>query len=262
MISTNYAKTHIIANWKSFLTKIEATNLALSINEYQKSNNNKGYSDIYNKNIVVLPPTLFYSDIQDIFKGTPIEVGVQKSSPCKQGPYTGETSVPALKSMDCKYCLSGHYERRHHFAETDDIIHRNIAQLLIHNITPIVCIGDTKEEFQENSTIYSCLTQIYRLMNYLKRTGEMDESKYSNILFVYEPIWAIGTGIIPSQEFNEGVYRSIQSFISYKYGFNPTILYGGSVNIDNIHQMRIFNGLLVGQASVNPYTFNEICKRF
>jgi triosephosphate isomerase len=259
-MTNTHAKTHIIANWKSFLTKKEATNLALSIYESQKLN--EEYSREHDKNIVLLPPTLFYSDIQNIFKGTPIEVGVQKSSPCKQGPYTGETPVSALKSVDCKYCLSGHYERRRHFAETDESIYRNIAQLLIHNITPIVCIGDSKEEFQENRTVYSCLTQIYRLMNYLKRTEEVSETKYPNILFVYEPIWAIGTGIIPNQEFNERVYCSMQSFISYKYGFNPTILYGGSVNIDNIHQMKIFNGLLVGQASINPYTFNEICRRF
>ena len=255
-------KNHIIANWKSFLNKKEVIHTALNI--YSHSKYNEEYR-IHDNHVILLPPTLFYSDIQNIFRGTTVDVGVQKSSPCKKGPYTGETTAASLQSADCKYCLSGHYERRKHFSETDEIVYRNIAQLLIHNITPIVCIGDTKEDYQNNRSLYTSLSQLYRLMNYLQRTpelAEMEPSPWEKILFVYEPIWAIGTGVIPPKHINEYMYCSMHTFLTHKYDFNPTILYGGSVNLHNLDEFSLFNGLLVGHASTNSYTFNEICKYY
>ena len=149
----------IVGNWKAYLLRDEATQLAYSI--YQSHSALPSFSQFnINTNIVLLPPTLYIGDIQRIFRRTRIRVGAQHASPFGVGAYTGELPPPSLKSAGCDYCLVGHYERRHHFGETDATFFATIHQLLIHGITPIYCIGDSKEEFAQSNRVSHCVKQI------------------------------------------------------------------------------------------------------
>jgi triosephosphate isomerase len=254
-----YSKKHIVANWKSYLNRGEATALALSL--YQTQNIHKNF-DVYDKNIIVLPPTLYYTEISRILRTTTINVGAQLSSSHNNGAYTGETTAQSLHSTGCRYCLVGHYERKHYFGQMEKEIHQSTLQLLLNDITPIYCIGETKDDYVNNNSIYTCLMQIDTLLAFLTQSPGFDHSKLQNILFAYEPIWAIGSGIVPNKTYNEQVYYSIHSFITHKYGFNPIILYGGSVALHNLHTMKVYNGLLIGKSSIDSEIFTQICKRF
>lgn len=249
----------IVGNWKSYLNHEPAISLTQKIKQ-----NHQIYSHFYpNKKIILLPPSLYLSEIQNHLKDTTLHVGAQHCSTKDNGAYTGEITATMLNSADISYCLVGHYERKQHFSEKEDDVFIRVLQLLQQNITPIYCFGETADEFQNDETIYSCLSQLRRLVSFLySQLPPSEHIKISRILFAYEPIWAIGTGIVPGQVFTERVYSSIHSFLSYRYQFNPIILYGGSVHPNNIHTMGIYNGLLVGQTSIHSKLFNEICVKF
>lgn len=249
----------IVGNWKAYLLRDEATQLAYSI--YQSYSALPSFTKC-NTNIVLLPPALYIGDTQRIFRRTLIHVGAQHASPFGVGAFTGEFPPPALKSAGCDYCLVGHYERRHHFGETDATFFATIHQLLVHGITPIYCIGDSADEYAQSNTVPHCVKQIDDLYEYLCERSGLNRTHFQKIIFAYEPIWAIGTGVIPNKSFADVVYCSLHSHISRKYAFNPTILYGGSLRTHNCHHMRTFDGLLVGQASTNAKEFIGICDKW
>lgn len=247
---------HIFGNWKSFLTRDDVIHHAYSLYQTLPSFTKR------NTNIVLLPPALYISDIQRIFRRTRIRVGAQHASPFGVGAYTGELPAPSIKSAGCDYCLVGHYERRHHFGETDATFFATIHQLLVHNITPIYCIGDTQETLAQCYTVPHCVKQIDDLYEYLCQRGGLNRSHFQKIIFAYEPIWAIGSGVVPNKSFADVVYYSLHSHISLKHHFNPTIIYGGSITSRNCGAMKSFDGLLVGQASVNAKEFMAICEKW
>lgn len=249
----------VVGNWKSYLLRDEATQLAYSL--YQSYQTLPSFAKC-NTNIVLLPPALYIGDIQRVFRRTRINVGSQHASPFGVGAFTGELPAPSLKSAGCDYCLVGHYERRHHFGETDATFFATIHQLLTHDITPIYCIGDSKDDFAQSNTVPYCVKQIDDLYEYLCERSGLNKSHFQKIIFAYEPIWAIGTGVVPNKAFADVVYCSLHSHISLKHHCNPTILYGGSLTSRNCDAMKSFDGLLVGQASTNANEFMDICEKW
>jgi triosephosphate isomerase len=246
--------SYIIGNWKSYMNRDQTIQLSQNIKNI--------YTDTNNDNrVIVLPSSLFYSEVAEIFKETNIKVGMQYVSPYCRGAYTGEINTAMLKSVDCKYCMVGHYERKRYFFEGEESIYKSVYKLLQMDITPIFCMGDTNEEYLEGNSISRCITQVGGLLRYLKN-NQVSKEKYAQILIAYEPIWAIGTGIIPSKMFLEQLYYSLHNYVSYQHHYNPIILYGGSVSMYNLKQMEVFDGLLVGQSSTNEERFMNICELF
>jgi triosephosphate isomerase len=250
-------KKHIIANWKSFVSSNDASQLAYSI--HQSIAKTPISSD---KQVVLLPSLLHFTDIHRIFSDTDIQVGTQHCSEYPAGAYTGEVSAKSLKMAGCEYCLVGHNERRQYCGEREFHFYERTLQLLSNGIVPVYCVGDTYEDLNNGHTVYTCLSQIRGLISYLLQHPEIQPHQISQIVFVYEPVWAIGTGLTPDGPFADQVYCSIHSFLAYRYKIQPTILYGGSVQRENLNKMRMYDGLLVGKASVSAETFLDICRMF
>jgi len=248
-------KRHIIANWKSYL---DYDNFIILSRQLKSKYNTK--SDLFDSNnVIILPPVFCINEIKDILVHTSINVGAQCVSPYLNGPFTGEISAPSLKQLGCKYSLVGHFERKLYFRETDKNICKSTYNSLVNGITPIFCFGDTKIEFQDGDSFERCIYQINNLLYYLKNNN-IEHEMYKKIIFAYEPIWAIGTGLVPDEKFLDKIYYNLHCYISRRYGFNPCILYGFSVSENNVKLFSRFDGILVGYQSINQTHFVNIIK--
>ena len=189
--------------------------------------------------LILIPSVLHISS----FSSSKISLGSQNVSSHEMGPYTGEISAKQLKSYHVDYCLVGHYERRVMFSETNREINRKIKNLIKEDIVPILCIGETKEE-KENH-----LTRDVLLKEIKEAIAELPKEAVEKIIIAYEPIWSIGTGVIPS---GEEIKRHIDC-IKNVYP-NNKVLYGGSVNLDNVEKLTLDNivdGYLIGGLSLH-----------
>jgi triosephosphate isomerase len=251
-------KPYIIGNWKSYLNREQVIDLSVSIRDLYKEK----YEQLKQEEIIILPPSLFNVEVSNIMKDTDINVGSQYVSPYCRGAFTGEINTSMLKSIQCKYCLVGHYERRRYFFEGEESIHKSVLKLLQNNIIPIYCIGETNGEYLEGNSISKCINQISDLLLYLRYNNGIEKEILSKIIFAYEPIWAIGTGLIPSQLFLEQLYYSVHNYMTFTHKIHPTIVYGGSVSLYNLKNMKMYDGILLGQSSVNGTRFLQICKEF
>lgn len=166
-----------------------------------------------------------------------ILLGSQNVSKTDDGAYTGEVSAKQLKSYGVKYSIVGHSERREYQKETNEDIKEKIVRLIENDITPILCIGESKLE-RENNTYKEVLIKELSIL----------EDVNKDIIIAYEPIWSIGTGVIPTNEEIIEVFKLIKSICP-----NDKVLYGGSANNDNIDtlkQIDLIDGYLLGGLSL------------
>ena len=191
-----------------------------------------------------------------IFNIRQIHLGGQNCHAEKDGAFTGEISAIMLKDCGCEYVILGHSERRQYFNESDQLIAKKINAALEVDLTPILCIGESKELRQNNSYLDFIGKQIE---NNITANLEID-----NLIIAYEPIWSIGTGLVPTTNQIEEVAEFINSKISLNKNIkNFAILYGGSVKKENsagILAIKNIDGLLVGGASLKAEEFFEIAK--
>jgi len=221
----------VVANLKMNLTIDE-------INEYI-------FKMQQNKNYVVCPSSIYIP----YFLKEDFTVGLQNISEYGMGAYTGEVSVNQATSLGIKYTLIGHSERREYFNESDELINRKLRKAVSNNLISILCIGETLKEKEEGKTFDSIKMQLELDLN------EIDSEYFENIIIAYEPVWAIGTGKVPTNLEIKDTVTYIKETIKNKYGFEPKVLYGGSTNDKNIEELnKIENvdGFLVGGASLIP----------
>ena len=173
-----------------------------------------------------------------------ILLGSQNVSKFVEGAYTGEISARQLKSYNVKYAIVGHSERREYQKETNKDIQEKITRLKEENMIPILCIGETLEE-RQNQEFKRILQEELEIA-----TEGLTEEEKQELIIAYEPIWSIGTGIIPSKEQIEEVFE----FIKKDFPKTP-VLYGGSANEENIEMLReisLIDGYLLGGLSLKP----------
>lgn len=178
------------------------------------------------------------------------------------GAFTGEVSVPMLEELGVKYCIIGHSERRQMFGDTDETVNKKAKRLLEAGITPILCIGETEEEYDAGKT-KEVLTK--ELNGSLK---DIPAEAYENIVLAYEPIWAIGTGKSASVEIAEDCCKLVRDVVRDMAGDDAAdkvrIQYGGSVKPGNIVEYMAqpdIDGALIGGASLKPESFLEIIEK-
>jgi len=245
-------KPLIIANWKMNKGIKEAVSF---IKEFKPL-----IKDIKNVEIVICPPFTLLSEVNKSIKGSNIDLGAQNMHFEEKGAYTGEVSPLMLKDAGCEYVILGHSERRQYFNETDDFINKKVKAALKNKLKPILCIGETLQQRNNDRTTEIIETQLMDCLD------GINENEIKNIVVAYEPVWAIGTGKNATPEQAEEVHKFIRSLLSKKYNKkisdNVRIIYGGSVKPDNIKDLMAMgniNGALVGGASLDAKSFAQIC---
>ena len=220
---------------------IIALNNKSNLSKYEFIKYQQNLSNINSSNKMILCPT--FLNINN-FNLTNFSLGAQNVSMNNYGAYTGEISANSLKSYNVEYTIVGHSERRIYQKESLEEINEKIKKLLENNIIPILCVGETKEERKNNKTEEKIKEEITSAIEGL---SDSDKDK---LIIAYEPIWSIGTGIIPSNSEIEEVFKYIKTFLP-----NNKILYGGSANEENIellNQCKIIDGYLLGGISLKP----------
>lgn len=179
-----------------------------------------------------------------LFQSPNYSLGSQDVSMFEEGSYTGETTANQLQSINVKYALVGHSERRKLLLENNKMIISKIKKSYHSHIKPIYFIGETeKDKLKINKRLKKQLLTII---------DEVPDYKRTKMIIVYEPRWAIGTGIIPSNEEITIRIKEIKSIIKEKYNLDLPVLYGGSVNEDNIDELvKIdeLDGFVLGESS-------------
>ena len=175
------------------------------------------------------------------------------------GAFTGEVSVPMLQEIGTKYCIIGHSERRQMFGDTDETVNKKTVKLVHSGITPIVCCGETLEEFEAGKTEEVVRRQVNAALQGLC------EKCVANIVIAYEPIWAIGTGKSATKEIANDTCGIVRSEVENMFGKEAAekvrIQYGGSVKPENIKEymaMEHIDGALIGGASLKADSFISI----
>jgi len=225
--------------------KIIALNLKMNLNYEEALNYVETLSNekLDKHGIVVLPSYIYL----DMFRKLEYNLGAQNVYFEDKGAYTGEISPSQLKTLGISYALIGHSERRIHFNEDNELINKKIKGSLRNNLNIILCVGETEEEKDLNKTSFVLEQQLIADLNNIENSN--------NIIIAYEPVWAIGSGKVPKNEEIEESIKFIKSIVNRKYNIEPKVLYGGSVNKENINTILKINnvdGVLVGSASVDP----------
>lgn len=177
------------------------------------------------------------------------DLASQNISSRNNGAYTGEVSAQQLKSFNVKFTLVGHSERREYQKETLIELNEKIKKAFENSITPILCVGETKEE-RENNQVKEVIEK--EITSAIK---DLTEEEKKQLIIAYEPIWSIGTGLIPTIDEIEEVFNIIKMYL-------PTskILYGGSANEKNISilkESKLIDGYLLGGLSLKPKELAE-----
>jgi len=213
-----------------------------------------------NCELVLAPPFTALESVRTALRSSPeIGLAAQNLHWEGHGPFTGEVSGPMLRDLGCRYVLVGHSERRTLFGERDEEVQKKIRAALIHELRPILCVGESLTERETGQTESVVTTQLKRAL------ADRSDQELSRIAIAYEPIWAIGTGRAATVEQAAAVHRSIRSFIAtgWKKELASTmrVLYGGSVtpqNIDSLLAADDIDGALVGGACLDPDSFARI----
>ena len=236
---------YFIANWKMF----GGLNSLNSINQVIKFF--KTFKKKRSIKIIYCPPSTLIGSMSKKLKKTMIEVGAQN---CHEqdtyGAFTGSINSKMLKNIGAKYVIIGHSENRQ-AGESNQLINLKIKSALKSGLKVIFCIGETLKEKRKKNT--------KKILNKQLKLGLNKIKSKNNIIIAYEPVWSIGTGLIPK---NNDLYETI-NFIKKRIKKNK-VLYGGSVNPKNINNLKsIYNidGYLIGGASQDPKKFIDIIKK-
>jgi triosephosphate isomerase (TIM) len=244
-------KPLIAANWKMYKTPAQAEEFVKKFLPL--------VAEETRSEIVLCPSATSLAVVVAAVKHSGIAVGGQNMHYAEEGAYTGETSPLMLKAVGATHVIIGHSERRQYFGETDEMVNQKIQSAVRHNLTPIICIGETLEEREAGKTEEVLLRQCQ-----IAFKGIEPESAKSFVV-AYEPVWAIGTGRTATPEMAGLAHFHIRSQISRLLGRKTAdsirILYGGSVKPDNasaLSNQPEIDGALVGGASLDPQSFSKI----
>jgi triosephosphate isomerase len=235
-------KIIIAGNWKMHKTQAEALEFLQGfLPELSETPDNR--------EAVLCVPFTALPVLSKSLHGSRIKLGAQNVHWESSGAYTGEISSPMLNEFGVRYVVIGHSERRQYFGETDETVNLRLKAAQANGLTPILCVGETKEQRDKGETESHIIGQLQ------KGLVDVDQSR---LVIAYEPIWAIGTGdTCESKEAN----RVIGLIRSQLNNADVPIQYGGSVkpgNIDEIMAQPEIDGALVGGASLDPNGFARI----
>ena len=257
MRSSESPRTPLVAgNWKMHKTYAEAVSLAQAVCDGLE----RGWRD--KVEVLMCPPFTALRGVSNViaFAHSWAKVGAQDCFWEPEGAYTGAVSVPMIADLDCAYCIVGHSERRGVFGETDEVVARKAAALAQAGVTPIVCVGEPRDVYEAGDTVPFVRAQVATSL------AGVDASR-SGLVVAYEPLWAIGSGLVPAPEDAQAVAAAIRAELAgLPVGVGAQgarVLYGGSVRAANVARFTAcpdVDGVLVGGASLSADSFVDIVK--
>ncbi|MGM0396600.1 MAG: triose-phosphate isomerase [Bacillota bacterium] len=243
-------KPIIAGNWKMNKTISEAEQL---IKEIVKEEINQSVET------VLCVPYLAIERAKEMTKETDIKVGAQNMHWEESGAFTGEISPTMLKELNVDYVIIGHSERRQYYNETDETVNKKVHSALGHGINPIICVGETLEQREENIHMSIVAKQVKSAFEGINKEDAI------KTVVAYEPIWAIGTGKTASSEQADEMCALVRSTLKELYEEETSeairVQYGGSVKPDNVSElmsMDNIDGALVGGASLKSSDFLKL----
>ncbi|MCZ0940891.1 MAG: triose-phosphate isomerase [Caldilineaceae bacterium] len=245
-------KPIMAGNWKMNMTVAEALDLTRQINRL--------VGDSTAVEMLLCPPSVCLHPLKALTSDMPISLGAQNCHWQDSGAFTGEISPPMLRGL-ADYVILGHSERRQLFGETDESVNKKTHAALAHQLTPIVCVGESLEQNERGETSSTITSQVRAALDGLN--GEQVQS----LVIAYEPIWAIGTGrAATAQTAGDicGLVRAILREVHRAAVADTTrVLYGGSTkpdNIGSIMQQPDIDGALIGGASLEAHSYADMVK--
>ena len=237
----------IAANWKMNGRKLDGMALAGAVAERAKAAGAALAADI-----LVCPPATLIGVVGDALAGSGVWLGAQDCSPEAGGAFTGDISASMLADLGCRAVIVGHSERRAGHGETDALVRAKSAAALAEGLVSVVCVGETAAERDEGRALDLVGRQVLGSL--------ADGIAAATLVVAYEPIWAIGTGRIPTLDEIDGMHRHIRALLASRLadGADVRILYGGSVKPSNAREVLAIpdvDGALVGGASLKADEF-------
>ncbi|HYL06114.1 MAG TPA: triose-phosphate isomerase [Thermoanaerobaculia bacterium] len=260
----------VAGNWKMHLLAAEAASFCRELRHGLAA----GAAE--RPKVILFPSFPLLPAVARELAGSGVAMGAQDLHPADRGAHTGDVSGPQLVDAGCGWVLCGHSERRRDHAESDELVARKVAAAARHRLTPLLCVGETREQREAGETLAVLERQVSRGLAPLLSLPELPASAEGaegtegtvgsprGSVIAYEPVWAIGTGLTASPETAEEAHQFLRATVSGLTGEEPaavTLLYGGSVTAANaaglIAQPDV-DGFLVGGASLDPRQFLAI----
>lgn len=239
----------IIANWKM-------NGLLLDSMQNFKTLRQLINNSLVGCEIILCPPFTLLRDFAEKIPGSGVKLGGQNCHHGENGAYTGEISAKMLVDMTCDYVILGHSERRMWNNEGSEATNKKAVSAHAAKLKTIICVGETQYERDNNLEEVVIREQV---INSIPKC-----SNENNTIIAYEPVWAIGTGKIPSMEEIKRIHTYIIDIVKKElpqFKETPRVVYGGSITSDNastIMRTEGVDGLLVGKASLDPAEFFKI----
>lgn len=244
----------IVANWKMNLNHLEAIaltqKLSYQIDKYL----------LEDSEVVLCPPFTDLRSVQTTIDSDKMhfKLGAQNVHEQEKGAFTGEVSAPMLAKFGAQYVIVGHSERRQHFGETNETIAAKVKSVLKFGMTPILCVGETREQRDAEQSFDVVEEQV------IVGLSKISKGEAENVVIAYEPVWAIGAGQAATiVQANEMIAKIRSVLFGISKGTNDTsrVIYGASVdpmNARNFMDQDGIDGLLVGGASLNADDFSRL----
>lgn len=237
----------MIGNWKMHKTIEEARTFVAGLVASYEPDDSKVIG-------LAVPYTLIYP-----LSAEPILIGAQNMNDAEEGAFTGEIAGSMLVDAGAKFVLLGHSERRHLYGESDAVINRKLKRAVEVGLNPVLCVGETCEEYGAEETLQIIEKQLREGLKDLKT------AQLKNLIIAYEPVWAIGNAVCAdpahAQEVHHFCREILAKILSPKQAEKTVIQYGGSVNPANAHKLLEqpdIDGLLIGGASLSLDSFLQI----
>lgn len=250
----------VAGNWKMNFDHLEATyfvqKLAWTLRD--------SHFNFKRCEVTLMPPFTSIRSVQVLVEADKLKLtyGAQAVSVTNQGAFTGDISADMLARLGCKYVLVGHSERRKYHPEDDANIVDQVRAVITAGMHPILCVGESFEERRQGIELEYAVGQVQDVIR------DLSDQEAMQILIAYEPVWAIGTGMVATPQSAQDAAAAIRSHLHSIYGDEVArqvrILYGGSVNASNATQLmqegKDIDGFLIGGASLDADEFATIAR--
>lgn len=242
----NEPKLLIAGNWKM-------NGFAQNLDQVEAVVNGLAQKPAANRDVLLCPPITLLAQASSLSQNSVLQIGAQNCHIAQSGAHTGDIGSDMLKDAGATYIIVGHSERRADHHETDGVVNAKAQSTLSSGITPIICVGETKTERQSGVALTVVEHQLDGSVPTLEEGQE--------IVIAYEPVWAIGTGLVPSVDDIKNMHAAIREWLIKKFGESGNsvrILYGGSLKPSNAKEILAIphvNGGLIGGASLKAEDF-------